>query len=89
MHIGLLAAWTGLSIQGGDTWGWLLGLIIVGWLGIRWWSARIAQQFERDSPPESEAVKRQATGTDWQVGGLLKLLLGLFLLAMALLISFL
>jgi hypothetical protein len=59
MHTGILAAWTGLAIQGGSTWVWLLGLITASWVGIRWWSARIEKQFERESPTENEVVKRQ------------------------------
>jgi hypothetical protein len=81
MPYSLLAAWTGFAIQGGDTWGWLLALVVGGWIGIRWWSAQIAQQFEREQPREHEVASKSEARVDWKLGGLVKLLLLLFLLA--------
>lgn len=54
--------------------GWLVGLLVVGWVGIHWWSAHIGRQFERDPtamPPT----------TDWNLSGLAKALLLLFVAA--------
>jgi hypothetical protein len=94
MHSGILAAWTGFSIQGESEWGWLLGIMVAGWLGIRWWSAQIEKQFERASPLENERVKnegvqRQQGGVNWDLSGLLKWLLLLFVLACAILVTLL
>jgi hypothetical protein len=89
MHSGILSAWIPGQFVGGDKIAWLGGLIVVGWLVIRWWSAKIAKQFERDSSTVNEGVKRQQGGVNWDLGGLLKLLLLLFVLACAILATLL
>jgi hypothetical protein len=89
MHYSILAAWTGLAIQEGGTWVWLLVIIICCWIGVRWWSARIGKQFEREPQTENEVVKRKEEVVDWKLSGLLKLLLLLFVLACVVLVALL
>lgn len=77
MHSILLNPWVGFSTDNSGVLpfvSWLVGLLIVGWLGIKWWGAHIARQFERDptAPPPA---------TDWHLSGLAKLLLLLFVAA--------
>jgi hypothetical protein len=64
-----------------------VGLLVVGWLGIRWWSAQIAQQFDRELPHGDEGVNQKHEPVEWKLGGLLMLLLLLFVLALASLAS--
>jgi hypothetical protein len=55
--------------------GWFVVLLVVGWLSINWWSAHIARQFERDPTATPQPT------TDWNLSGLAKALLLLFVTA--------
>jgi hypothetical protein len=85
MHTGILAAWIPAQFVGADKLGWFVGVLVVGWLGVRWWSAQIAQQFDREPPQGDERVNKKHEPVEWKLGGLLTLLLLLFVLALVIL----
>jgi len=79
MHYVFLNPWPGgISFENSGVLplvGWLVGLIIIGWLGINWWSAHIGRQFERNPTATPQPT------TNWNLSGLAKALLLLFVAA--------